>query len=138
MKRSFFLACIFANATLFSASSWDQPCKNYEEILATLVNNEPNVSVTRWLQSTEKYLPEILKFQKISVQTEQCYQEHLAPMIKRLMSNIAGALYLEGQKLKGAKLSPALKQACADFTRLFGSQPDYREYYDKYLRILGV
>lgn len=138
MKGYLLVMCALLGTTLIGTSAWEQPCKNYEEILATLVNNELNVSATRWLQSAEKYIPEILDFRKINAQTEQCYQEHLAPFIKRLMSNIASALYLEAQKLKGAKLSPTLKQACADFTRLFRSQPDYREYYDKYLKPLNV
>lgn len=138
MKQYFFVICTLLSSKLIGTCSWDQPCKNYEEILATLVNNELNVSAARWIQSADKYIPEILQFRKISAQTEKCYQEHLAPMIKRLMSNIASALYLEAQKEKGKKLSPTLKQACADFTRLFGTQPDYREYYDKYLKILGV
>ncbi len=141
MKQYVITMCAILTSSAACALTWEQQSKNFEQILATLVNNEPNVSIARWLHSTEKYLPDIAQFRKINSLTENLYKERLAPMIKRLMNNMSSAIYLQAQaaaKNKTIKLSPELKQACAEFKRLFGTQPGYQEYYDKFLRPLGA
>lgn len=143
MKQYIILVCtiLTSSAHCVPKLTWEQQSKNFEQILATLVNNEPNVSIAHWLHSTEKYLPDIAQFRTINCLTENLYKERLAPMIKRLMNNMSSAIYLEAQaaaKNKVVKLSPELRQACAEFKRLFSTQPGYREYYDKFLKPLGA